>query len=544
MKKALIIIGSLLAVLALLVVGVGIWAYNEFLHTEPLTQAELAELTVDWDEATGGNWSPWYTRVDGTTEWNPVASYNDWVVSVPEEEKAWPALVEVFHDHYRSVFQADAYLEYAGTLPHHQERWARWRELLDTEAVTSLTAGLEKAVSRPVLGCELLNSTDPYEHAALIEHGFEDAQWEPNPPENQEMLEAQLPWLGRLRGVTNVLQGRAALALEKGNPDEFVRLIGAMERASNLNADLPILIGRLVEIAIDSRNHETIGWALAAHRDQLDETHLARLADVLDAQARMNFDWWGERLTFHDAVRRMADENGAISAEGFADGSVLYGEPVSLPLAKLDASARAMLLVHHRTLERGAELSELPWKEQLASAETVLETERDRLNFLADKVLDILIPAVDKAVGRVRMFRQQTIGMQTAVAAHRHRLRHGDFPTTIDAIDDDLLTFDPIDAFTGEPLKYRLTETGPLIYSVGDDRVDDGGMIRWRFENTDEGEQLRKRTWPDWHTFEEADRLLRKNPEAIRGDWILFPAPVGDSEPVEENEPNGADAEN
>lgn len=32
-----------------------------------------------------------------------------------------------------------------------------------------------------------------------------------------------------------------------------------------------------------------------------------------------------------------------------------------------------------------------------------------------------------------------------------------------------------IDRFDGRPLRYRLAEDGPLLYSIGADRIDDGG---------------------------------------------------------------------
>lgn len=34
----------------------------------------------------------------------------------------------------------------------------------------------------------------------------------------------------------------------------------------------------------------------------------------------------------------------------------------------------------------------------------------------------------------------------------------------------------PIDRFTGKPLLYRLTNGVPILYSVGADQIDDGGI--------------------------------------------------------------------
>jgi len=33
----------------------------------------------------------------------------------------------------------------------------------------------------------------------------------------------------------------------------------------------------------------------------------------------------------------------------------------------------------------------------------------------------------------------------------------------------------PLDPFTGKPLMYKVEETGIAVYSVGENRVDDGG---------------------------------------------------------------------
>lgn len=68
------------------------------------------------------------------------------------------------------------------------------------------------------------------------------------------------------------------------------------------------------------------------------------------------------------------------------------------------------------------------------------------------------------------------------LAAERHRLRHGSYPATISAIDVDLIIGKGrdgsamlLDPFTGKPLCYRLTDTELRIYSVGKNRLDDGG---------------------------------------------------------------------
>jgi hypothetical protein len=87
--------------------------------------------------------------------------------------------------------------------------------------------------------------------------------------------------------------------------------------------------------------------------------------------------------------------------------------------------------------------------------------------------MGILLPELDKAAARLQAHAQQTIGVRTLISLHRHKLRHDHFPALLNDIDPELMDFDPIDIFTGEQLQYTLTNQGPTLYALGNDRDDD-----------------------------------------------------------------------
>jgi hypothetical protein len=61
-------------------------------------------------------------------------------------------------------------------------------------------------------------------------------------------------------------------------------------------------------------------------------------------------------------------------------------------------------------------------------------------------------------------------------ALRRYRLAHGAFPASLADLDGPLLPSPQTDpAKAGSPMGYKLTEKGFLLWSVGDDRNDDGG---------------------------------------------------------------------
>ncbi len=88
-----------------------------------------------------------------------------------------------------------------------------------------------------------------------------------------------------------------------------------------------------------------------------------------------------------------------------------------------------------------------------------------------------------------------------ACALERHRLARGNYPEKLEALLPEYANKLPHDIITGEPLKYRrLTENEFTLYSVGLNRVDDGGKPAPREK--------------DW------EGRWRPMPDLRKGDWV------------------------
>jgi hypothetical protein len=88
--------------------------------------------------------------------------------------------------------------------------------------------------------------------------------------------------------------------------------------------------------------------------------------------------------------------------------------------------------------------------------------------------------AADETSRRVRRTSPKVTGpnrclAQAAVAAERYRREHGDWPRALADLVPDYLPAVPLDPFNGQPLRYCRTESGAVIYSIGEDGRDDGG---------------------------------------------------------------------
>jgi hypothetical protein len=73
----------------------------------------------------------------------------------------------------------------------------------------------------------------------------------------------------------------------------------------------------------------------------------------------------------------------------------------------------------------------------------------------------------------------------------------------------------PIDQLTGEPMRFKIVDDRPLIYSVGNDRDDDGGkdLVAKRGMPMPAQTLSRARFIPD-------PKATEKTPD---GDWIVWP---------------------
>jgi hypothetical protein len=65
----------------------------------------------------------------------------------------------------------------------------------------------------------------------------------------------------------------------------------------------------------------------------------------------------------------------------------------------------------------------------------------------------------------------------TALAAERFRSAHGSWPDSLSALAPEFLARMSIDPFDGQPLRYVRLKDSVVIYSIGPDGADDGGLV-------------------------------------------------------------------
>lgn len=125
------------------------------------------------------------------------------------------------------------------------------------------------------------------------------------------------------------------------------------------------------------------------------------------------------------------------------------------------------------------------WKDlapRITEREAVAEAHETGLGMLTEDAAFRGVDSLFRTRARLRITR-------AALALERYRARHGRLPETLrdlEAKDHDLERQDPFD---GQPIRYLHDEQGYLLYSVGHNLKDDGGVhYRKRTEQLERGD--------------------------------------------------------
>jgi hypothetical protein len=299
-----------------------------------------------------------------------------------------------------------------------------------------------------------------------------------------------LPHLGALRTASATLQLRAIAELQLGQSEKAAADIQLILRLAEASRNEPFLISHVVRILIVNTARQSIYEGLARH--QWSDAQLAALDSQL-AQLDFLADYQHVMRSEAVFVTRMIDNvqrthqldwylntfNAASPpAQKIIDGACVIAPVGWFQENKLSFSkfylddCLPLVDMEHRTVSPKA----------IDAAETKLWNDLHPpgpYNVLQNL---FLLPTGkfmgDKYVPTERFVYAQVCVHLTrvAIALERYRLAHGQYPSTLDALAPQFLAKVPHDIIGGGNLKYRSTGQNFILYSIGWNGKDDGGL--------------------------------------------------------------------
>lgn len=446
----------------------------------------------------------------------------------------------------------------------------QWRQARESDAETlrghqAQLARIREAASRPALGYELRIGHHPadvsYFTAGLPQAEVEGFMAEMKRAEASPgfpALSMLLPQLAELGRAARLLAADAWLAAEEGDgaraAADLVAILGVATHAEENGT----LIGQLVGTHQRQLASRHLRLILAVHPDLFDAPDLEALGGALSRipQSAFTIDLAAEKIGFEDFLQRIYTDDGRgdgallpqglmaleqLSSGHFDAGDAAGGFRVERALsfaagpagAMLDPGRRAALDAYSRLLEATERESRIPsWDPEAGAELSKVEAELfgSRPTFLlgpgASPVVRLMAPAIGHSSAVRRSNRTVMDAAAVAVALNRYRVEQGQWPATLDALVPKYLTSVPRDPFDGQPLRYELRDGAPLLWSIGNDRIDDGGRPPAGGEDElDPGSVARWRPMGQRPGFlDSATGQWIERRGAGQGDWILWDA--------------------
>ena len=289
-------------------------------------------------------------------------------------------------------------------------------------------------------------------------------------------FELPLDDVQKTRAVLNLLQLDAALRAQDGDMPGAAESCQALVNATHAINDFPQRPAQLVRAS----GHAIAVGALERMLGQgiVSEARLRDLQAVLETEAAdkpLYHALRGERAGVHHIYEQLRQGNMSFSdllggKKGNPSWNGLFFD--TFPNVVLNAYPELF-----RTMNEVVQASKL---EDAAQQEAIQKVEKKASSESRHMLTRLFLPpgyALKLAMASQRSQAQMRCAI-AALAAERYRLKHGAWPRALDdLVKDGLLKDIPKDPYDGKSLRMRRTATGVIVYSVGPDKVDNGGKF-------------------------------------------------------------------
>jgi hypothetical protein len=305
----------------------------------------------------------------------------------------------------------------------------------------------------------------------------------------RNILETLMNDQGEVRRIWRLLEYDALLHDQDRDMKRALISCRAALNAGRSLGDEPLAISQLIRTAGVVTTCRAVERALAQGEPPPDEMiAIQKLLDDEDAFSDLLIFARGERAADQELFD--AFENGDVSMGELAGGRPDWFERLAGFLYRDNVRREHPTML--ALMSQFVAIAQLPSWEQ-AEAERQFEQEARELPKSAI-LTRLLLPHLTK-LGESSRRRHACVRCMTAIlATERYRQTHKHWPDSLNQLCPRFLSAVSLDPYDGAPLRYQRANDGVMIYTVGMDRVDDGGNLD--FEHiTQPGVDIGFRLW-------------------------------------------------
>jgi hypothetical protein len=286
-----------------------------------------------------------------------------------------------------------------------------------------------------------------------------------------DVFSTLVPHLQELRKVYVLLSGDVFLcAQDQALPQAWASSQAILNAAGSMG-DEPMLISLLVRLAGRHIAFQSMQRVLA--HGEVTEKSLAHTQSLLEGDERrpwLMIVMRGERAGFHSLMSTL--ESGEVSLSQISGSShkPTFTDKVTDFLARHEfKESHAYGL---RYMIKAIGICNGPLEQQTKRFRELEDTLAD-----APVLAKLFLTALAKVQAAYVRSQAELRCALTALAVERYRLIHHSWPKGLGDLVPAQLPRVPADPFAGKPLRFRLLKDGVVIYSLGPDQEDNGGLI-------------------------------------------------------------------
>jgi len=300
-------------------------------------------------------------------------------------------------------------------------------------------------------------------------------------------MSACIPRLRRIKLLAKLLSLRTSFLVCQGNGDQAVESIVSALRMGRMLDDQPVLTVYLVKVGCLNMACQNVPYVL--ERTKPSDAALVRLEKELrtiDLPRMLQQVLVAERVYTLALIAEMIDRKDQLLLRQPGVGSGYeHSLPERMPATFLFFPwMRQMYGRFLRTEALWISALDKPWPDLIDAVKDIDADSRDMFSEMLGPTLIRSVELSGKSIGMVRSAR-------LAATIERYRRVKQKMPDSLREMTPEYIEAIPADPFTGEELRYKHNEKGYVVYSVGENRRDDGGAIQKSDEWVDFGVRVR-----------------------------------------------------
>jgi hypothetical protein len=296
--------------------------------------------------------------------------------------------------------------------------------------------------------------------------------------------------------VVTLLEYDALHLAQTGKGREALRSCRAALNAGRSIDDEPIIISQLMRIACVHVAAFSAQRVLALTEPPVDEMiALQKLVADEENHPSMAVGFRGERAILHIIFNGVANSSISLREMPMEEGPELAFRE-RWARWTLRSKARAEHPEMLKMLSEVIDVARLPMHEQAAAEKAIKD---DLTKFPSGSLTRAFLPGLTSLGNSSRRKAASMRCLQVLLALEHYRRDRGGCPEKLAELTPGLMKVVPLDPFDGKPLRYKKVADGVIVYSVGQDGIDNGGNIERVTTGTTSGMDLGFQLWDVKH---------------------------------------------